>query len=150
VKDVTVDNERVMQKVAFIREQLGDIKMLTSAKNSSEILNDKILVKGLKYSLQTATEVMIDIAFHIAAKKYNYAPEDARDAFRVLRKNDVIGEEEFKTFSAMVGFRNRMVHLYQNVSDERVYEFSTTELNDFEVFIKRVMDLQVVIFLHLN
>jgi len=133
-----------MQKIAFIREQLGDIKTLTSAKNRSEILNDKILVKGLKYSLQTAIEAMIDIAFHIAAKKYNYAPEETRDAFRILRKNEVIGEEEFKTFSAMVGFRNRMVHLYQNVSDERVYEFSTTELNDFEVFINRVMVLSQI------
>jgi uncharacterized protein YutE (UPF0331/DUF86 family) len=144
VKDVTIDTERVMQKIAFIREQLGDIKTLTSAKNRSEILNDKILVKGLKYSLQTAIEAMIDIAFHIAAKKYNYAPEETRDAFRILRKNEVIGEEEFKTFSAMVGFRNRMVHLYQNVSDERVYEFSTTELNDFEVFINRVMVLSQI------
>ncbi len=144
MKDVTIDTERVMQKIAFIREQLGDIKTLTSAKNRSEILNDKILVKGLKYSLQTAIEAMIDIAFHIAAKKYNYAPEETRDAFRILRKNEVIGEEEFKTFSAMVGFRNRMVHLYQNVSDERVYEFSTTELNDFEVFINRVMVLSQI------
>lgn len=139
MKDVTIDTERVMQKIAFIREQLGDIKTLISAKNRTEILNDKLLVKGLKYSLQTAIEAMIDIAFHIAAKKYNYAPEDARDAFRILRKNEVIGDAEFKTFSAMVGFRNRMVHLYQNVSDERVYEFSTTELNDFEVFINRII-----------
>ncbi len=43
----------------------------------------------------------------------------------------------------MVGFRNRMVHLYQNVSDERVYEFSTSELDDFEVFIARIMELLV-------
>ncbi len=136
---MTIDAERVMQRIAFIREQLGDIKMLTSAKSSSEILADKFLVKGLKYSLQTAVEAMIDIAFHIAAKKYHYAPEDARDAFRLLKMNGVIGEEEWKTFSAMVGFRNRMGHLYPTVSDERVYEFSTSNFDDFEVFIDRMM-----------
>lgn len=137
---MTVDQERVMQRIAFIREQVGDIKMLTSAKERSEILGDKIIIKGLKYSLQTAIEAMIDIAFHLAAKKYNYAPEDARDAFRVLRKNGVVEEEEFKTYSSMVGLRNRMVHLYQNVSDERVYEYAFSELNDFEVFINRVLE----------
>lgn len=135
---MSVDTERIMQKIAFIREQLGDIKTLTSEKQRAEILNEKLLVKGLKYSLQTAIEAMIDIAFHVAAKKYNYAPEEARDALRVLRKNGVISDEEYKTFSSMVGFRNRVVHLYQNVSDERVYQFSTVELNDFEVFIKRI------------
>ncbi|PKM83877.1 MAG: hypothetical protein CVU88_00750 [Firmicutes bacterium HGW-Firmicutes-13] len=130
-----------MQKIAFIREQLGDIRTLTSEKKRSEILNDKLLVKGLKYSLQTAIEAMIDIAFHLAAKKYNYAPEEARAAFQILRKNGVIRDEEYKTFSDMIGFRNRMVHLYQNISDERVYEFSTFDLNDFEDFINRIMEL---------
>ena len=136
---MTVDIERVMQKIAFIREQMDDIRTLTSAKKRSEILNDKHLVKGLKYSLQTAIEAMIDIAFHIAARKYNYAPEEARDAFRILRINGVIGDKELQTFSAMVGFRNRIVHLYQNVSDVRVYEFSTDELHDFEIFITRII-----------
>jgi uncharacterized protein YutE (UPF0331/DUF86 family) len=135
---MTVDTERVMQKIAFIKEQLGDIKSLTDAKEPTEILNDKILVKGLKYSLQTAIESMIDIAFHLAAKKYHCAPEESRDAFRILKNNKVINDDEFKIFSAMVGFRNRMVHLYQNISDERVYEYSITKLNDFEVFINRV------------
>jgi len=138
---MAVDTERIMQKIAFIREQISDIEVLTSKKDSGELLSDKLLIKGIKYSLQTAIESMIDIAFHIAAKKYNYAPEEARDAFRILRKNGIINEEEFKTFSAMVGFRNRMVHLYQTISDERVYEFSTTELNDFEIFIERISAL---------
>lgn len=138
---MAVDTERIMQKIAFIREQISDIEVLTSKKDSGEILSDKLLIKGIKYSLQTAIESMIDIAFHIAAKKYNYAPEEARDAFRILRKNGIINEEEFKTFSAMVGFRNRMVHLYQTISDERVYEFSTSELNDFEIFIERISTL---------
>ena len=138
---MAVDTERIMQKISFIREQISDIEALTSKKNSSEILSDKLMIKGIKYSLQTATEAMIDIVFHIAAKKYNYAPEEARDAFRILRKNGVINEEEYKTFSAMVGFRNRMVHLYQTISDERVYEFSTSELSDFEIFIERISTL---------
>ncbi len=138
---MSVDIERVMQKIAFIREQLMDIEALTSVKKREEILSDKLLVKGLKYSLQTAIESMIDIAFHLAAKKYNCAPEEARSALQILVKKNVISDEEYKTFSRMIGFRNRMVHLYQNVSDERVYEFSTSELNDFEVFINRILEV---------
>lgn len=34
----------------------------------------------MKYSLQTAVEAMIDLAYHVAAKKFGHAPTDARDA----------------------------------------------------------------------
>lgn len=138
---MTIDTDRIMQKIVYIREQLIDIRTLTSEKNRTEILSNKHLVKGLKYSLQTAIESMIDIAYHLAVKKYNNAPEESRAAFEVLRKNGVIKPEEHRTFSAMIGFRNRMVHLYQEISDERVYEFSTSELDDFETFIDRIIDI---------
>ena len=138
---MAIDIERILQKVSFIKEQIYDIKSLTTEKSRNEILSSKFLIKGLKYSLQVSIEAMIDIAFHIAAKKYNYAPKETRDAFRILRKNGCIKEKEYKTFSAMIGFRNRIVHLYQNVSDERVYEISTSELDDFRVFIARIMEL---------
>jgi len=136
-----LDSERMFQKIAFIREQLKDIQTLTSRKTRSEILQDTFLVKGLKYSLQTAVEAMIDIAYHLAAKQYHCAPEEARIAFQVLRNNGVFSEEEYKTFAAMVGLQNRMVHLYQTVSDERVYEYATLELSDFETFIRKVKTL---------
>ncbi len=138
---MTVDRERIMQKIAFIREQISDIKTLTDTQEASKILSDKILIKGLKYSLQTAIESMIDITFHVAAKHYQCAPEDSRDAFRILKNNKAIDSEEFEIFSAMVGFRNRIVHLYQNISDERVYEYSITKLSDFELFIDRIKNL---------
>lgn len=138
---MTIDMERILQKITFIKEQIYDIESLTAEKSRTEILGTKIFLKGLKYSLQTAIESMIDIAFHIAVKKYNYAPEETRDAFRILRRNGCIKEEEYKNFSAMVGFRNRVVHLYQTVSDERVYEFSISELDDFKIFIARIKEL---------
>jgi len=127
-----------MLKIAFIREQVSDIKTLTDTTDAAGILSDKILIKGLKYSLQTAIESMIDIAFHIAAKKYSCAPEGPRDALRVLKNNKIITNEEYEVFSSMVGFRNRMVHLYQSISNERVYEYTLTKLDDFDMFINRI------------
>lgn len=95
---MTVDTERIMQKIAFIREQISDIKTLTDTQEAAKILSDKILVKGLKYSLQTAIESMIDIAFHVAAKQYHCAPEESRDAFRILKNNKIITNESSKFF----------------------------------------------------
>jgi len=48
-----IDQDRVLQKLAFIKEQVDDISELISNSNFSEIVNNKLLVKGIKYSLQT-------------------------------------------------------------------------------------------------
>jgi len=135
------DTERMYQKIAFIKEQVNDIQTLTARKTYQEIFQDKFLVKGLKYALQTAIEAMIDIAYHLSVKKYHCAPEEARLAFQVLMGNGVISSDEYTTFSTMVGLRNRIVHLYQTVSDERLYEYATSELSDFEVFIEKIKAL---------
>jgi len=138
---VTIDDERVMEKVRFIKEQVTDIRELTSKQSKTEIFSNKFTVKGLKYSLQTAIEAMIDIAFHLVAKKYQYAPKEARDALYVLMQNQVINEKEYEIFTSMVSFRNRMVHLYEDISEERLYMYSTSNLKDFEIFIERILTL---------
>jgi uncharacterized protein YutE (UPF0331/DUF86 family) len=132
-------NEIIERKIAFIREQINDIKLLLSNKSKEEILKDQWLIKGLKYSLQTAIEAMIDITFHICAKHFKKAPVDARDGFNMLLDKNIIRERDFLTFSQMVGFRNRVVHGYEDVSDERVYELASNGLYDFEHFIDLIL-----------
>ncbi|MCF6095678.1 DUF86 domain-containing protein [Thermovorax subterraneus] len=132
-------NEIIERKIAFIREQINDIKLLLSNKSKEEILKDQWLIKGLKYSLQTAIETMIDITFHICAKHFKKAPVDARDSFNMLLDKNIITERDFLTFSQMVGFRNRVVHGYEDVSDERVYELASNGLYDFEHFIDLIL-----------
>ncbi len=67
---MTIDHDRILSKIAFIREQAAAVKALLSDKSKEEILSDPWLVKGLKYSLQTAVEAMVDIAYHISVKEY--------------------------------------------------------------------------------
>jgi|GEM_PF-7085582 len=51
----------------------------------------------------------------------------------------VVDEERIlELYSAMIGFRNRVVHGYQTISSERVYEISSTDLEVFAVFIRRI------------
>ena len=36
---------------------------------------------------------MIDLAYHVAAKKFGHAPTDARDALRILAEEGIIEKE---------------------------------------------------------
>lgn len=138
---MAIDKERVLQKIAYIREQVSAIEELVKTSKRQELLNDPWKLRGVKYALQTAIEAVIDIAYHIAAKKYNYPPADARDALRVLEKNGAISIDDFNNYTAMVGFRNRLVHGYQEISPERLYDLITNRLVDFERFNKSVMKI---------
>jgi len=135
---VGIDRDRVLSKMAYIREQTSSIKDLLEARPRDQILADPWLIRGLKYSLQTAVEALIDLAYHIAAKKMGYAPGDARDAIRLLAEGGVIPAEHVPAYSAMIGFRNRVVNGYQEVSGERVYAVAREELGDFDRFLESI------------
>jgi len=138
---VSLDRERMMAKISYIREQTISIKGLLDSEKKEEVLEDPWLIKGLKYSLQTAIEAIIDLAYHIAAKKFGHAPGDAREALRILLEAGLITRENWPVYSAMIGFRNRIVHGYQEVSSERIYEMARNELADFEKFICEIKPL---------
>lgn len=133
-----LDRERIMAKISYIREQVASINELLNSKKKEDVLIDSWLIKGLKYSIQTAVEAMIDLAYHIAAKKFGHAPGDARDAMRILFEGGLITRDRLMIYSAMIGFRNRVVHGYQEVSAEKVYEMARKEPGDFEKFIREI------------
>ncbi len=135
--------ERIQVKLAYIKEQVADIRDIITNKKQQEILSNKWFLKGIKYSLQTAIEAQIDIAYHLAAKRFSRAPLNAREAFVILMENQIISELDLDEYSAMIGFRNRVVHGYQKISNERLIEMTINELQSFETFIKKIEDFAV-------
>jgi uncharacterized protein YutE (UPF0331/DUF86 family) len=132
------DEERILEKIAYIQGQVLAIRNLLSENSKEEVIANQWLIKGLKYSLQTSVESMIDIAYHISAKHLQKAPADGRDAIAILTQSGILADDERELYSAMIGFRNRVVHGYQTISNERVYEISSTDLEVFAVFIRQI------------
>jgi uncharacterized protein YutE (UPF0331/DUF86 family) len=136
-----IDRERIIQKAAFIKEQTAALRSLAAQRSKAAILGDRWVIKGIKYSLQTAIEACIDLAYHICAKRLSQAPVESRDAFKRLAAAGIISEAELLQYSAMVGFRNRVVHGYQEVADELVYGMLGDDLNDLDAFADRALSL---------
>lgn len=135
---MTFDEERIFEKIAYIQGQVSSIQGLLHESGKEEIISNPWLIRGLKYSLQTSVEAMVDIAYHISAKHIKAAPADGREAIAILTQNGILSDEEQELYSAMIGFRNRVVHGYQTVSNERVYEISSAELDIFSAFIRQI------------
>jgi uncharacterized protein YutE (UPF0331/DUF86 family) len=127
----------VEEKLAYISHQVADLRQLAAQVSAEEFIAHPWLVRGAKYALQTAVEAMIDLAYHLAAKSFAYAPADARDAFTFLGRRGVFGDRT-PTFLEMVRFRNAIVHGYERIDDRRVYEIMATRLGDFDHFIEAI------------
>ncbi|MBW6462971.1 MAG: DUF86 domain-containing protein [Firmicutes bacterium] len=135
---MTLDEERIFEKIAYIQGQVLAIQSLLHEKSKEEIIANQWFIRGLKYSLQTSIEAMIDIAYHVSAKHIKAAPTDGREAIAILTKNGILADEEQELYSVMIGFRNRVVHGYQTISNERVYEISSADLDVFSTFIRQI------------
>jgi uncharacterized protein YutE (UPF0331/DUF86 family) len=102
-----------------------------------DFLADPHKIASSKYHFIVAIEAAIDIGNHLISKNRWRTPEDYADTFRVLGEEGFFEELFVRELIRMVRFRNRLVHLYWEVVDDReVYRILTSRLGD----LKRFMD----------
>jgi len=65
-------------------------------------------------------------------------PKTKADAFNILCQNNILSPDMLSTYTAMARFRNRVVHLYEQVDTGDVYKYVTEGLSDFNKFIEDV------------
>lgn len=133
-----VDKEILKSKLVFLEQTLVKLKEL-------EKLTPKEFYKGFqnidsaKYNLQVAIEAVIDIATHVVARERWGIPASSAEAISFLAENHVITKEQSVHFVQMVKFRNRIVHIYQEVDDTQVYNILHKDLDDFGEFMSAVI-----------
>lgn len=96
-------------------------------------------IDSAKYNLQTAIEAMVDTCNHVISRTLHEIPTSNADSFRILCDNEVLSKSDKMTYIRMAKFRNRIVHMYDEVNNEEVYNIVTEHLGDFETFIKDIM-----------
>jgi len=62
-------------------------------------------------------------------------PAGHAEAFTRLRDAGLLPQEHIPTYLVMVRFRNRLVHVYAEVSDAEVYRVLQSDLGDFRAFL---------------
>lgn len=95
-------------------------------------------IGNAKYHLVIAVECCIDIANHVIASENYRFPRDNADSFTVLVEEGVLPAGSKGRLGAMARFRNRLVHLYWDVDDRRVYEYLQEGLADVEDFANAI------------
>lgn len=133
-----INKQLIIDRLVLIDGYLKELRILASLDKDS-FLNDKKNAAAAESFLRRSLEAIFDIGRHILAKTGNI---DLSTEYKAIAKG--LGEKGFvssetsKKLVEMAGYRNRMVHLYNMVSEEELYSIITSELKDIEKFITEI------------
>ena len=96
----------------------------------------------MERAFQAAIEGCTDIAAHIVSVYQLGHPRESRDIFRFLIEAGYLEQGFGQEMMAMVGFRNRLVHLYWDIDVEKLYQYlenDVTRLHQFRDFVIQII-----------
>lgn len=119
-----LDRKFIKTKLELISR---DLKHLEEFRNFTihQMAQDFIRYSALKNILMEIIGRGIDINQHIVVEKADLkksAPLEYRETFLYLAKINILPEDFAKTISASVGFRNAIVHHYNNIDQDIIYQ----------------------------
>lgn len=132
------DKNKIDQKLMFMNTCLNKLKRLKLF-SKNEFLQDFTKVDSAKYLLQVSIEAMLDISSHLIARNRWGKPKDNKEHFQILADNGIIDNKDVSVYFNMARFRNRIVHMYFNISDEMIYDIVQNNIDDFERFIGNIV-----------
>ena len=133
-----VNKSKIESKIGSMKlsiSRLNELKKLTK----DEFINNFTYFDSAKYNLITAIEAMIDICNHIISRENYELPATSSDSVKILVNTHVLPMEYQPIFIAMVKFRNKAVHLYDQIREEEVYKIIQNNLDDFDRFIAAIL-----------
>ncbi len=136
-----VDRFVVATRITKIREYVALLRKIRGLADERRFVSDPLIYGNAERYLQLAIQAVLDISHHIVADRNIALPADSTSLFDLLNRQKVVSKRLSVKLAAMAGFRNVLVHEYLEIDRHRVYKALTTDLRDFESFIRAVTRL---------
>jgi len=94
---------------------------------------------ALVLNLQRVCEASIDAAMHLVRIHKLEIPTESRQAFEMLVKTGLLDDELGRRLVAMVGFRNVVVHNYQELDIDILRDILAERLGDLRAFARLLL-----------
>ena len=127
--------EMLTGRIDVIRAALSRLKELSKL-SRDEFLEDYKNPASAETFIRHCLEAIFDIGRHILAKTGKVRlTHEYKNIAKGLGESGVISKQLMSTLIEMAGYRNRIVHLYHEITDEELYEIIQKDLKDIEQFI---------------
>jgi uncharacterized protein YutE (UPF0331/DUF86 family) len=127
-----VDRAAVEARLARLDRELSMIERVKRA-GRDRFLADDGLQHQAERALQLAIQICIDIGAHLVAARGLRAPDEYRDVFERLSREDTLDTALADRLKDAVGQRNLLVHGYVDLDPALVWE-KLAEVEDLRAF----------------
>lgn len=131
------DPELVAKKLALVETSVRELQTLARPKKIDNDIRER---RFIEHTLQIAIQASLDAASHVVSDDRLGEPSTYRDLFDLLEKAEYIPSELARELEKMAGFRNVLVHGYDDVDLAIVRDIVENHLSDLLRFVECVRD----------
>lgn len=129
------DPDLIAKKLARIETSLAELRRLG---DPSRIASDVVQQRFVEHTLQIAIQAALDVASHIVSDERLGEPETNRDLFAHLSRAGYLPEGLLTSLQQMAGFRNVLVHGYDDVDLAIVRRVVEHRLDDLQHLVDAI------------
>jgi len=127
----------IESKLKKLEKNVNKLKEHSDIKQE-KLENNELFMAGVERKFHIAIENVIDISSMIISYEEMDSPENYRETITRLTEKDILDEEFAERFQNAASFRNILVHQYEEIEIEKLHEYLTENLSDFDIFAKNI------------
>jgi len=131
----------ILSKKESLERCVRQVRIYRDLPGTQPLAVDFLRRDAISMNLQRAAELCLDMANHVVRRRKLGVPRDSREAFTLLETAAIIPSALAAKLRGMVGFRNILVHDYQELSMEifdTVVANGLDDLLDFSAILVRL------------
>lgn len=136
-----VPDDVMFAKAAVMERSLRRVLEIYRADPS---LSDLMHLDALTLNVERACQAAIDLAMHVVAVKHLGMPQSQADAFRLLADAEALERTLSERMIGMCGFRNVLVHQYQELEVDILHQVATERWQDL-VALCQTLGLKIIV-----
>ena|SRR3989338_7099042 len=130
-----IDKEKVIIQLGRLQDHISKLEELKKQMKAKE--QEDILISAGERYLQLAIEDCLNIGNHIISGKGFKRADTYKEVFAILKEEKIISEKLGEAMMRLASFRNRLVHIYWEVTKDDIIE----KLKDTDVFRKYAKEI---------
>lgn len=136
-----INKEFIKRKISLVEDELANLSGFASY-SFDEIAKDYVKLAATERFLERVVNRAIDINQHLIAElstKDTPTPKDYTETFTILSSLGIYPEDFGKAISKSVGTRNTLVHEYDKIDKELIYDSIGDCLKDYHKYCEYIL-----------
>lgn len=131
------DLELIAKKFELVNDNLTKLENLGRL-SQDKFVQDSRNIDSAEHRIQTSVQALIDLTAHLIARLSLKTPRSSREIIEILKENNFISEENAKKYINLIFYRNNLVHNYNEIDINLLYQNLKNYIQDIKTFIANI------------